>query len=68
MYERKFVRSESVTPSCDLVTAYLCKTKGHRLAWWFDWGGTPLKRYQGRPKVCSGESEIHRSVQKQKQA
>lgn len=33
-----------------------------------DWGGTPLKIYQGRPKVCSGESEIRRRVQEQKQA
>ena len=34
----------------------------------FGWGGTPLKKYQGRPKVCSGESEIRRRVQEQKQA
>ena len=32
--------------------------KGTTLGWWLDWGGTPLKKYQGRPKVCSGESEI----------
>ena len=31
---------------------------------WLGWGGTPLKKYQGRPKVCSGESEIHRRMQR----
>ena len=35
---------------------------------WLGWGGTPLKKYQGRPKVCSSESEIRSRVQKQKQA
>lgn len=39
-------------------------TLGGRL----DWGGTPLKKYQGRPKVCSGELETRRGVQEQKQA
>ena len=34
----------------------------------FGWGGTPLKRYQGRPKVGSGGTEIRRRVQRQKPA
>lgn len=34
----------------------------------FGWGGTPLKRYQGRPKVGSGGTEILRRVQGQKPA
>ena len=28
----------------------------------FGWGGTGLKRYQARPKVNSGGTEIHRRV------
>ena len=28
----------------------------------FGWGGTRLKRYQARPKVGSGGTEIHRRV------
>ena len=28
----------------------------------FGWGGTPLKRYQGRPKVGSGGTETLRRV------
>ena len=34
----------------------------------FGWGATPLKRYQGRPKVGSGGTEILRRVQGQKPA
>ncbi|HII85704.1 TPA: hypothetical protein HA273_03850 [Candidatus Bathyarchaeota archaeon] len=34
----------------------------------FGWGGTPLKRYQGRPKVGSGGTETRRRVQGQKPA
>lgn len=34
----------------------------------FGWGGTPLKRYQGRPKVGSGGIETLRRVQGQKPA
>jgi hypothetical protein len=34
----------------------------------FGWGGTPLKRYQGRPKVGSGGTETRRRVQRQKPA
>ena len=34
----------------------------------FGWGGTPLKRYQGRPKVGSDGSETRRRVQGQKPA
>ena len=46
----------------------LLTCKGTTFDGWLDWGGTPLKKYQGRPKVCSGESEILRRVQEQKQA
>ena len=34
----------------------------------FGWGGTPLKRYQGGPKVGSGGTETRRRVQGQKPA
>ena len=34
----------------------------------FGWGGTPLKRYQGCPKVGSSGSEIRCRVQRQKPA
>ncbi len=34
----------------------------------FGWGGPPLKRYRGGPKVGSGGSEIHRRGQGQKPA
>ena len=34
----------------------------------FGWGGTPLKRYHGRPKVGSGGTETRRRVQGQKPA
>ena len=34
----------------------------------FGWGGTPLKRYQGRPKVGSDGTETRRRVQRQKPA
>ncbi len=32
----------------------------------FGWGGTPLKRYRGGPKIGSGGSETLRRVQWQK--
>jgi hypothetical protein len=32
----------------------------------FGWGGTPLKRYQGGPKIGSGGTETRRRVQGQK--
>ena len=32
----------------------------------FGWGGTPLKRYQGGPKVGSDGTETRRRVQRQK--
>ena len=34
----------------------------------FGWGGTPLKKYQGRPKVGSDGTETRRRVQRQKPA
>ena len=34
----------------------------------FGWGGTPLKRNRGGPKVGSGGTEIHRRGQGQKPA
>ena len=34
----------------------------------FGWGGTPSRRYRGRPKVDSGGSGIHRRGQGQKSA
>jgi hypothetical protein len=32
----------------------------------FGWGGTPLKKYRGGPKIGSGGTEIRRRVQRQK--
>ena len=32
----------------------------------FGWGGTPLKKYRGGPKIGSGGSETRRRVQRQK--
>ncbi len=43
-------------------------TVGTTVGGQFGWGGTPLKRYQGRPKVGSGGTETLRRVQGQKPA
>jgi hypothetical protein len=42
--------------------------KGTGLGGQFGWGGTPLQRYQGRPKAGSGGTETHRRGQGQKPA
>ena len=47
------------------LTALRC---GTTVGGQFGWGGTPLKRYQGRPKVGSGGTETLRRVQGQKPA
>ena len=45
-----------------LLETAILTCKGTAFDGWLDWGGTPLKQYQGRPKVCSDESEIRRRV------
>src|SRR3989344_6101981 len=57
---------KSGTPSSENYIANL--TRGTPFGGQLGWGGTPLKRYQGRPKVCSSESEIRSRAQGQKQA
>ena len=47
-----------------LLEPYRLPEKEQHLTWWLGWGGTPLKMYQGRPKVCSEESEILRRMQR----
>lgn len=49
-------------------TTKLTSKEGHYLSWWLDWGGTPLKMYQGSSMVCSEVLETLFRVQKQKQA
>ena len=44
------------------------RTPGTTAGGQFGWGGTPLKRYQGGPKVGSGGTETRRGVQGQKPA
>jgi hypothetical protein len=42
--------------------------RGTAIGGQFGWGGTPLKKYQWRPKVGSIRSEIGSRVQEQKPA
>jgi hypothetical protein len=58
----------NVTPSSKKNITQRFFVNGQHLIGWFDWGGTPLKKYQGRPKVCSSRSEICCRGQDQKQA
>ena len=44
-----------------LVTVFLTR-KRTPVDGQFGWGGTRLKRYQARPKVGAGGTEIHRRV------
>ena len=48
------------------LTGALCA--GTTVGGQFGWGGTPSKKYRGRPKVGSGGTEIRRRVQGQKPA
>ena len=57
---------EDVTPRIMPCVAYL--EKGTLTGRQFGWGGTPLKRYQWRPKVDSDRSEIGCRVQGHKSA
>ncbi len=56
------------TPSFCNCVSYRCFGAGTTVDGQFGWGGTPLKRYQGRPKVGSDGTEIRRRVQRQKPA
>ncbi len=53
-----------------LVTASLTKASlsGTTAGGQFGWGGTPLKKYRGGPKIGSGGTETLRRVQRQKLA
>src|SRR5579862_1715593 len=57
---------ESVTPAFRNCVANL--VRGTPAGGQFGWGGTPLKKYRGGPKVGSGGSELRRRGQGQKPA
>ena len=52
-------------PFCDCVS-HRCFGAGTTVDGQFGWGGTPLKKYRGGPKIGSGGTEIRRRVQRQK--
>ena len=54
-------------PICNLVS-YRRFGVGTTVGGQFGWGGTPLKKYRGGPKVGSGGTETLRRVQGQKPA
>ena len=56
------------TPSFRNCVSNWCFGAGTTAGGQFGWGGTPLKRYQGRPKVGSDGTETRRRVQRQKPA
>jgi hypothetical protein len=58
----------NVTPPLHGCVSYQGVSSGTTAGGQFGWGGTPLKRYQGRPKVSSGGSELRRRGQGQKLA
>ena len=58
----------NVTPPFHGYISHRSISSGTTAGGQFGWGGTPLKMYQGRPKVSSGGSEIHRRGQGQKLA
>jgi hypothetical protein len=58
----------NVTPPPRGYTSYRGESLGTTAGGQFGWGGTPLKKYQGRPKVSSVGSELRRRGQGQKLA
>ena len=50
------------TPPTSACIANLAERRGTRVDGQFGWGGTPLKRYRGRPKVGSLGSELRGRV------
>jgi hypothetical protein len=73
---RELVRSTSPgveggdhgTPPFGDYVSYLSKDSGTTAGGQFGWGGTPLKRNRGGPKVGSDGTETHRRGQSQKPA
>ncbi len=73
---RELMRSTSLgveggdhgTPPFGDYVSYLSKDLGTTAGGQFGWGGTPLKRNRGGPKVGSDGTETHRRGQSQKPA
>ena len=63
-----FGGGNNVTPPPHGYISYQSASFGTTAGGQFGWGGTPLKRYQGRPKVGSDGTETRRRVQRQKPA
>ena len=56
------------TPPFRVRVSYRRFGAGTTVGGQFGWGGTPLKKYRGGPKVGSGGTETRRRVQRQKPA
>jgi len=56
------------TPPFRICISYRREGAGTTAGGQFGWGGTPLKKYRGGPKVSSGGTETRRRVQGQKLA
>ena len=54
------------TPTFRNHVSYRRECAGTTAGGQFGWGGTPLKRYQGGPKIGSGGTETRCRVQRQK--
>jgi hypothetical protein len=59
---------DHVTPATSVCISHRRGGAGTTAGGQFGWGGTPLKRYQGGPKVGLGGTETRRQVQGQKPA
>ena len=52
------------TPPFRIRVSYRRLRVGTTIGGQFGWGGTPLKKYRGGPKVSSGGTETRRRVQR----
>ena len=52
------------TPPFRIRVSYRHNCVGTTIGGQFGWGGTPLKKYRGGPKVSSGGTETLRRVQR----
>jgi hypothetical protein len=52
------------TPPFRIRVSYRRDCVGTTIGGQFGWGGTPLKKYRGGPKVSSGGTETRRRVQR----
>ena len=59
---------DNVTPTFRGYVSDRGESSGTTVGGQFGWGGTPLKRYRGGPKVGSGGTETRRRGQGQKPA